>query len=123
MFLIVGAGSFLGGGTRYLSQQFFTKTLATSFPINTMVVNILGSFIIGVLYALSEKYNIFSTEVRMFLTVGFCGGFTTFSTFSIDTLNLIKNGNFGLALFYVLISVLVGFLACFLGIFLIKTLS
>jgi len=123
MFLIVGAGSFLGGGTRFLSQQFFVKTFSTSFPINTMFVNIIGSFIIGVLFALSEKYNIFSNEVRMFLTVGFCGGFTTFSTFSLDTLNLMKNGQFGLALFYVLISVIVGFLAAFLGIFLIKSLN
>ena len=91
---------FLGGGTgsvlRYCAQMSLHERIVPySFPWGTFAVNIIGSFLIGLFYALSARFNL-STEVRMLLTTGLCGGFTTFSTFSNDGLMLIKQGFYGL---------------------------
>ena len=120
MFFIVGLGSFLGGGSRYLTQQFITKQFSTPFPYGTLIVNILGCFLIGIIFSLSEKANLLSTELRMFLATGFCGGFTTFSTFSLENYGLLRDGQFFYVFMYVGLSVFVGFLATYLGIQFIK---
>jgi len=80
--LIIFAGSGLGGLLRYLIQKLFVDAGYVNFPTGTFVVNILGCFLIGLFNALAEKNNLISTELRLALTTGFCGGFTTFSTFS-----------------------------------------
>lgn len=85
-----------------------------SFPWATFAVNIAGSFLIGLFYALSARFNL-STEIRMLLTTGLCGGFTTFSTFSNDGLVLIKQGFYGLFAAYTLLSILLGIAAALGG--------
>jgi len=96
--------------------------MGSTFPLGTFLINILGSFIIGVVYGLVDKGNIMGPEWRLFLAVGLCGGFTTFSTFSADTLNLIKDNSFVQMLLYTGGSVLFGLLAVYFGIILARTI-
>jgi len=118
--LIIGTGGFVGTLARYFSMQWVQKTFANSFPLGTMIVNILGCFLIGVFLGLSERGNILTNEMRLFLTVGFCGGFTTFSTFTADSLLLMRNGQVVYLLTYTVVSVVVGILFTFFGNSLIK---
>jgi fluoride exporter len=120
MFFIVGFGSFIGGGSRYLAQQFITKQFPSPFPYGTFIVNIVGCFIIGLIFALSEKADVISTEMRLLLATGFCGGFTTFSSFSLENFGLLRDGQYFHVFAYVGLSIFVGFLATYLGILLIK---
>ncbi|HNZ71533.1 MAG TPA: fluoride efflux transporter CrcB [Prolixibacteraceae bacterium] len=119
--LIIGAGGFIGSVLRYLTQVASGKILSLSFPVGTFIVNILGCFIIGVVYALSEKNNFLTTEMRLFLAVGFCGGFTTFSTFSNDNLILLKDSQLAFLFFNIFGSVILGVAAVYLGIIAVKT--
>ncbi|WP_418697705.1 fluoride efflux transporter CrcB [Bacteroides sp.] len=110
---------FLGGGTgsvlRYCVQMALHERIVPySFPWATFTVNIIGSFLIGLFYALSERFNL-STEIRLLLTAGLCGGFTTFSTFSNDGLLLIKQGFYGMFILYTLLSIALGIIAAFAG--------
>lgn len=110
---------FLGGGTgsvlRYCVQMVLHERIVPySFPWATFTVNILGSFFIGLFYTLSARFNL-STEVRMLLTTGLCGGFTTFSTFSHDGLLMMKQGFCGIFILYALLSILLGIIAVFAG--------
>lgn len=110
---------FLGGGTgsalRYFIQLFLhERIMPYIFPWATLTVNILGSFLIGLFYALSERFQL-SLEVRLLLTTGLCGGFTTFSTFSNDGINLLKGEFYGTFLLYTLLSIVVGLIAVMAG--------
>lgn len=110
---------FLGGGTgsvlRYCVQLMLHERIVPySFPWATFTVNILGSFLIGLFYTLSARFNL-STEIRLLLTTGLCGGFTTFSTFSNDGLIMIKQGFYGMFFLYTLLSILIGIIAAFAG--------
>ncbi|GAP70726.1 protein CrcB [Bacteroidales bacterium 6E] len=120
--LIVGTGGLIGTVMRYLVQVHIEKLMGSTFPLGTFLINILGSFIIGVVYGLVDKGNIMGPEWRQFLAVGLCGGFTTFSTFSADTLNLIKDNSFVQMLLYTGGSVLFGLLAVYFGIILARTI-
>lgn len=110
---------FLGGGMgsvlRYCVQMaLHERILPYSFPWATFTVNIIGSFLIGLFYTLSARFNL-SAEVRMLLTTGLCGGFTTFSTFSHDGLMMIKQGFYGMFFLYTLLSIILGVIAVFAG--------
>lgn len=120
--LIVGTGGLIGTVMRYLVQVHIEKLLGSTFPMGTFLINILGSFIIGVVYGLVDKGNLIGPEWRLFLAVGLCGGFTTFSTFSADTLNLLKDNSFIQMLSYTGGSVLFGLLAVYFGIILARTI-
>ncbi len=120
--LIVGAGGFLGSVSRYLGQLAAGKIFPPSFPIGTFMINVLGSLIIGMVYALSEKGNLLTADMRLFLAVGFCGGFTTFSTFANDNLTMLRDGSIGLLLMNVIGSVILGILAVYLGIVLVRAI-
>ncbi len=109
MFLGGGAGSMLRYGVQLLLHE---RIVAYQFPWATFAVNILGSFLIGIFYALSAKFNL-SDEMRLLLTAGLSGGFTTFSTFSNDTLALLRQGDAILCLAYITLSILLGVGACF----------
>jgi len=122
MFLITGAGGFLGSGFRYLVQRFVAIYFPVSFPFATLFINVSGSLLIGIIYALGDKTNILSPELRMFLAIGICGGFTTFSTFSLDTYGLVKDGAYLYLSLYVMASVLLSIAATFAGIWIVKSL-
>ena len=113
--LLIGMGGFLGSISRFLIGQGLHRIFDTIFPIGTMTVNVVGSFIIGVVYSLAERDNLISPEIRMFLAVGFCGGFTTFSSFAFDKLNLLKDSGFLYLSMYLGGSIFLGLLAVYLG--------
>jgi fluoride exporter len=122
LFLITGTGGFLGSGLRYLAQRFFAFYFPVSFPYGTMIINIAGSLLIGIIYALGDRSRVLTPEIRLFLTVGLCGGFTTFSTFSFDAVNLIQNRAYLYLGVYILASVILSITATIAGIWLIKSL-
>ncbi|MDR1544318.1 MAG: fluoride efflux transporter CrcB [Prevotellaceae bacterium] len=116
--LLIGTGSFFGGICRYLLSMVIIGN-KNSFPLNTLTVNVLGCFLIGIVFGFAGKFN-FSNETKLFLTTGFLGGFTTFSAFSNETFLLLKNGQIAFAVFYILLSVFVGLLATYTGYFITK---
>lgn len=121
--LIVGAGSFTGGVLRYLVSKLLQNIGSQSFPISTFLVNLIGCFAIGLFYGLFERNNLMNPDVRLFLTVGLCGGFTTFSTFINESYQLIKEDNFLYLFAYTSFSLLGGLLVLYLGYTIIKMFS
>lgn len=119
--LIIAVGGALGRVACYGAQTFIYKIYPFVFPTGTFVVNVLGCLLIGIFYGLSEKGNLLTPEWRLFLTTGFCGGFTTFSTFAYENANLIRSSDFLYAGLYILGSVALGIAAVFLGILLIRS--
>ncbi len=119
---IIGMGSFTGGVSRYLISKYVQNMTTISLPVGTMAVNIMGCFIIGLFYGLFDRGNLMNSNLRLFLTVGFCGGFTTFSTFMNDNFQLIKGENFFYRSVYLAASIIGGYLLLFLGYSLIKLL-
>jgi len=117
---IVGTGGFIGSVLRYLVQVFVEKGLMSTFPWGTFVANVAGSFIIGVVYALAEKGNLMSAEWRMFLAVGICGGFTTFSSFAYNNMVMLKEGVYGQFFLNVGGSLFFGLLAVYLGMMIVR---
>ena len=113
--LFIGSGSFLGGIARYLTSRLVQNSFASAFPYGTMVVNILGCLLVGLIFGLSERTNMINDEWRLFLTVGFCGGFTTFSTFANENMTLLRDGNFLNFAIYTGLSVFLGLAAVFFG--------
>lgn len=114
---------FIGGGLGSISRYgvaFLLKMHSLDFPIATISVNIIGSLILGFVAALFWHKAPMHDTLRLAITVGFCGGLTTFSTFSWETFEMIKNGEFVLAALYTLVSVLACVLAISLGAFLSK---
>jgi CrcB protein len=113
--LLVGLGGFIGSVARFLVSKLNLSWHFFSIPMGTLTVNVLGSFIIGILVGISVKSDLISTDLRVFLMVGFCGGFTTFSSFSSENLMLMQNGQVFTVLIYTSLSILLGFLAVYLG--------
>ena len=113
--VLIGSGSFIGGILRYLTSRFVQNTFISSFPFGTFVVNVIGCFLIGLFYGLSERGEILSAEWRLFLTVGFCGGYTTFPTFANENVAMLRDGNILYFALYVGFSVCIGILATYLG--------
>lgn len=106
--LLVVGGSAIGGGCRYLLSMLMQQFNRTAFPAGTFLINTLGCFLIGIIYSLSDRHPETSQNMKILLASGFCGGFTTFSAFAIENLELFKNGNTFLATLYIVLSVLLG---------------
>ncbi len=113
--LLIGLGGFIGSIARYLVSRLNNHIEWLSIPVGTLAVNVIGSFLIGFLIGISEKSPILTVELRMFLMVGLCGGFTTFSSFSGENLMLMRNGQFLPIFLYTGLSILLGFTAVYLG--------
>ena len=113
--LIIFAGSGVGGVLRYFMQKIFVDAGYVNFPAGTFVVNILGCFLIGLFNALAEKNNLLTPEWRLALTTGFCGGFTTFSTFANENMSLLRNGDYAYFSLYIVLSIVLGIGAVILG--------
>ena len=104
-FLMVGLGGAIGSMLRYGSNLAIgIKT----FPIATLVINIIGSFIIGLVFGISMRNENFALNWKLFLATGVCGGFTTFSAFSLENMQLLLNGKYGLFALYIISSILLG---------------
>jgi len=113
--LLVGFGGFAGSVARYFVSKLNLSIEFYSIPVGTLTVNILGSFIIGFLVGIAEKSMLMSHDLRLLLMVGFCGGFTTFSSFANENLMLMHNGQFLTVLLYAGVSIFFGFLAVYMG--------
>lgn len=112
--IIVGLGGFAGSVLRYLAGKLPLGS-TTGFPVNTLLINVLGSFVIGLIAALGAKYSGLDSRLVLFLKVGLCGGFTTFSTFSLESLRMLRDGDTALALAYMAGSAVVCVLLAWAG--------
>ena len=120
-FIAVFVGGGLGSCLRYLLKIFADKNIRSDFPCATFVANIAGCLLIGIVMALFQhKFKAVPEHIRLFLTVGILGGFTTFSTFGFEAVELMRKGSAEMSLIYVFASVIIGLAAVFIGFSLIK---
>ena len=120
--LLIGLGGGIGSIARYLCQRWFNENYPHPFPWGTFAVNLAGCFLIGVIYAASEKSTFLTPQIRLLLITGFCGGFTTFSTFAFENMNLLRSGDTVYFLFYTIGSVVLGIVGVFAGVTIMKLL-
>lgn len=114
--LLVGSGGFLGSALRYALSGWVQRLDPDgSFPFGTLAVNVAGCLVIGLLGGLSEARSALGPEARMFVLIGVLGGFTTFSTFGWETVALLREGELGVASINVAASVMIGFVAVWMG--------
>jgi len=118
-FLIVGLGSFLEGGLRFLVSKLVQQFVVSTFPLGTFTVNVVGCLIIGILSAIPLG-GWLSPQTKLFLTTGFCGGFTTFSTFMNESYGMVKDGDTLVLTLYIIGSLAAGMVAVVAGHFIGK---
>ncbi|MGE4587145.1 MAG: fluoride efflux transporter CrcB [Mangrovibacterium sp.] len=118
--LLVGAGGFLGSIARYLTQLLSERLLNSLFPWGTFAANMAGCLVIGLVYALAERGSLLPPEWRIFLTVGFCGGFTTFSSFAYHNLMMLAERNLYYFFSNIFLNLFFGLAAVFFGIILVR---
>ena len=118
--LFIGTGGFIGSISRFLASRFMQNNFPSAFPFGTFFVNIAGCLLIGLIYGFSERTSLLTPGLKMFLTVGFCGGFTTFSTFANENLALLRDGDFFHFVIYTGLSVFLGIAATFFGVMITK---
>lgn len=120
--LFVGIGGMLGSIARYLTTVFFTKMFISHVPYGTFAVNILGCLVIGFIYGLALRFSWLTPEWRLFLATGICGGYTTFSSFALENVQLLQQANYTTFALYSIASFILGLAAVFGGIALTKFL-
>ncbi len=113
--LFVALGGGIGSTLRYIVSLAVQKNLGVTFPWGTLAVNILGSLLIGFLYGIADKGQLISSEWRLFLMVGICGGFTTFSAFAGESFTFLRNGEYFSLALYSGLSLFLGILAVYSG--------
>lgn len=118
--LFVGIGGAAGSMLRYGVGHVMTKYVPGTFPFGTFAVNIIGCFIIGILFGMVSRNQWLQDGGMLLLASGFCGGFTTFSTFAIDNVSLMQKGQSTVAIIYTGISIVCGLLLCRLGMWLVE---
>jgi CrcB protein len=115
--LYIGIFGAFGCVSRYMVSGWVLGAMGTALPYGTLAVNLVGSFLLGLIMEGSQHSTLFSPEVRLGMTVGFMGGFTTFSTFSYETIRLLEDGSYGSAGANILLNVLICVFAAALGVF------
>lgn len=117
--LLVGAGGAVGSMARYGIGHISNKYIPTTFPIGTFAVNVIGCLVIGMLFGLVSRSSWIQQSGYLLLASGFCGGFTTFSTFALDNVSLMQKGQSATALIYTVLSLALGLVLCRVGIWLV----
>lgn len=117
--LLVALGGAIGSALRYFTALLLARHYTGSIPLATLAVNLVGCFLIGLLIGLCSD----TSHLRLLFITGFCGGFTTFSTFTAESYSMFREGAYGLALLYIAGSVLIGLLALWLGLSLSRLLA
>ena len=121
---LVGSGGFFGSILRYIANELVLKFFSGQYLFySTLFVNVFGCFLIGFFITLSETKQMFNTEIRLLIIVGFLGGFTTFSTFGYETFNFIRNGNIINSLSNVFLQIFLGIGAVWLGYSIAKLMT
>lgn len=115
-YVLVGVGGCLGSILRFWLGSYIGEKMGTRFPYGTFVINITGSFLIGLIFALLTAKTQWSPNWRYLIPIGLIGGYTTFSSFEYETLRTIQDGQLGLALLYIGLSVFIGFVAVWGGV-------
>lgn len=118
--VLVGIGGGMGSVLRYMTSSFMTKYFPSSFPCGTLSVNVLGCLLMGVLLSLGERQSWMNNDLRLLWLTGFCGGYTTFSTFASENIQLWQSGQILTVIAYTIASVLLGLVAVWLGLVMVK---
>ena len=121
--LIIFFGGGAGSVTRYLLINYFNKVIPSTVPYGAMLVNLFGALIIGIIYYLITTKLLLNEQLKIFLTIGFLGGFTTFSTFNLDFFKLIESGNLSLAILYAIATFIVTITLFYMGYRFAKLIS
>jgi len=119
-YIYIALGGALGSLMRYLSMGYFSKIFGNQFPFSTLLVNVIGSLLIGIITGIGAHFVSFSPEIRALLVVGILGGFTTFSSFSLDIANLYSKGDYLFTIIYAVSSVVISLIAVFLGVAIVR---
>ena len=119
--MAVGIGGFLGSVLRYVSVKTIDQYLMRNFFFGTLTVNVIGSLLLGIVAGIALKRSDLSEQTRLFVGVGFCGGFTTFSAFALENVNLLNGKHFGTAVLYISTSLVLSTLAVLAGIWISKS--
>lgn len=121
--LLIGVGGFIGTISRFVVVQLVDTRIATNFPYGTLLVNLSGCFLIGLIYGMNLRDDMISKNWKLFLTTGFCGGYTTFSAFALENVVLFQQRLIPPALLYISVSLVGGMIATTLGAVLGRTLN
>lgn len=118
--LFVGLGGAAGSMLRYLTSVVTLKYYSASFPLATLVVNVVGCFLAGLIFGSITQETADAQNLRVLLLTGFCGGFTTFSAFALENVRLMNSGNLSTAIVYTVVSLVAGLLAAWLGLSVVR---
>lgn len=122
-FLWIGIGGFLGANARFLLGQEIGRRVGTSFPYGTLTINVVGAFLIGIIFTLLTDRFLVDPIWRQLMVIGFLGGFTTFSSYAMETITLLQDGRWTSALLYALGNNVIGLVACTIGVYVARSLS
>lgn len=119
--ILIAIGGSIGSVGRYLMSYYVSKISTDSFVVGTFAVNMIGCFIIGIVYGLAQRFDWFTDEYRLLLATGFCGGFTTFSAFAYENLRLLQNQHYLSFVLYTVGSFIIGIFMVWLGFIIAKS--
>lgn len=121
--VLVGMGGGTGSIFRYLTSVLTSRYYANVFPMATFTANLIGCFLIGLFIGYIDRNHTLSPDYRFLLVTGFCGGYTTFSSFALENFNLFHSQNYFTLAAYILLSVVMGYIAVALGMYISKTVT